>query len=264
MVRLIYFSIVLCFTFLAGCSVQDKVKLELHINKDSFTLEDKIIVTAKATNTSEEDISYLSNGSCGITLDIRSPYFGRFVEVESNCNDTNATRKTLQSGESIEIKKSYIPKLNMTLFRHEEDTELVPAPSGDYQVAARMGFEMGEPGISVKKSVHIDGGKQLLTIEEIDKAVHEHNKVKDWIENHTGDNVAKEDNGNYYIRENGDWVRVNKDTYKNLPTGIKEPGRFFENGHWKLKYTNQLGDAPYTLEVTVDAYTGEVIEVSTK
>jgi hypothetical protein len=86
-------------------------------------------------------------------------------------------------------------------------------------------------------------------------------RVADWLKNHTGEQIGKEENGQYFLKQGLQWNEVSRDDYAKALKTTPLIKKVLEDGKWHVRYENKYGDAPHKMDVTIDAKTGDVLSV---
>jgi hypothetical protein len=107
--------------------------------------------------------------------------------------------------------------------------------------------------------------KKIISEEKAEEIADNQEEVSNWIKNHSGDAIAKENNGEYYILFYDGWVKTSAEEYNRVKnvSHKEEKSVAYKNERWNISYQTKLGAPPNRIEVTVDAVTEEVISVET-
>jgi uncharacterized membrane protein YkoI len=89
-------------------------------------------------------------------------------------------------------------------------------------------------------------------------------RVADWLKNNTGEQIGKEENDQYFLKQDRQWNEVSKDDYAKALKRTPLIKKVLEDGKWHVRYENKYGDAPHKLDVTIDAQTGDVLSAKTE
>lgn len=244
---------------------------KIELNKKAFSLKDEIVVHVKLTNTSNEEIAYYAgSSSCvshlGISIILPNTTIhlaDKPIDEPQGCTD-DIHEEVLGPNETVEEQAVFIPKLDI-------DSSKEPASSGTYEVVASfrpVSRDWNDDPIQVKTSIVIHGkddDDKIMTREVAEEIAKHNQQVNDWIHNHTGDQISKVENDDYYVLWYDGWKNVTKTEYKHLKNGMSTIGKQtrYKNGKWKITYQSKFGLAPHQLTVTIDAKTKQIISVET-
>jgi hypothetical protein len=89
--------------------------------------------------------------------------------------------------------------------------------------------------------------------------------VQEWVENHSGDKIAKVENDEYFLLWYDGWQKTNKQEFERLKQSIyqEEKQIQFVDGTWEVTYLSKLGPSPNRIKIVVDANSKEVLSVKT-
>lgn len=249
----------------------DGIYFYVHINGVSFDSEDEIYVKVTARNVSGQDIEYYSgSSSCprspiGIWIideNNNEPFVAKQKDDDEGraCTEDVAT-SILKNGDSVENQLTLYPKVRLS-------SDEVPVTTGAYPLEisfSRVGDkEFHKPYITQYITV-MSPAQPIIARNEIEQYALKHPEVKKWIDDHTGDAIAKIEDGEHYILWYDGWQKTSKEHYDELKNGIyqQERGLHYDNGFWVIQYLSKIGSAPHRIEIKLDAVTGDVVEVQT-
>jgi hypothetical protein len=247
---------------------KNNLKFIVNVNQKSFTLDDEIEVQGTVTNEGSETIEYYAGSSSCIShlkVQIVAQPTNRYLAVKPPKKVTGCTDdihvEQLDPGETVTKEVIFLPKERI-------DSSLVSATSGTYHVVVHFNpvDENEEQSIKVQTSISIKGNDEIIiSQEDAKKATNTDPKVQQWIKNHTGDQVSKVENGEYYLLWYDGWHKTNEEEYLLMRKGIfqEEMGIEFSENNWEITYLSKLGPAPHRIEITINGKTGDVLSVKT-
>ncbi|QYR19461.1 hypothetical protein KZ483_16210 [Paenibacillus sp. sptzw28] len=98
-----------------------------------------------------------------------------------------------------------------------------------------------------------------VTEQEILQYTEADNRVTSWLNDHTGEQIGKEENGKLYLKQDGIWNEVSEDAYVTALKTTPHTEKVLQDGKWHVHYENKYGDAPHKLDVIIDAKTGDIL-----
>lgn len=245
--------------------IKEDLKFEIQLNQT----EAEIVVTAKVTNIGDTDfIHVFGSSSCPSPLKIRveSQQTG-YLLLEKQPTELRPCTDDLGIGP---LKPSDSLTMTATFLRKEVvDSSVVEASGGIYDVivsiqpADETWMEWFEP-LEVKTEIFIEGtGQTLIDKATAEKIAESNAEVQAWINAHSGESIAKIENGEHYILWYDGWQKMTKEKYDLYKDGIyqEEKQIRFENGIWSIEYLSKLGQPPHRITILIDAVTGEIISV---
>jgi hypothetical protein len=89
--------------------------------------------------------------------------------------------------------------------------------------------------------------------------------VQEWINNHSGEAIAKIENGDYFILFYDGWQKTVQEEFEKLRNGIYhiEKDIRFVDGNWEVNYLSKIGPSPSRIQVIVNGGSGEVLSLET-
>lgn len=147
-------------------------------------------------------------------------------------------------------------------------SELEPAFTGTYDVTVWLPQDSVEPKqlVSAKTPITVHGTDvRILINDEAERIAANHPEVKKWMEQHSGDSIAKEENGEYFILWHDGWLKTIKEEHDRLKDGIFEDERsvVYKQRTWTVDYYSKLGQAPNGIRVEMNGISGAITSVNT-
>jgi len=248
---------------------EDNVLLRLSTDNKVYSPGEIIVVEASVENLTPEPVEYTlyskGNPFPGVHLESNS-YFEGFSLYERGGEPSAVlpvvTMEQLEPHEKVTREVVWDQKFKG-----------VQAPEGSYSISAGItlgDYYQGEEfikNVSVNLEIQISGAPQWISQEEaIDIAVNVP-EVSEWRELHSGKNLVKEENGDFYLLLTGEWIRISSD-YRPEDLSLSEfndwvPGVFVElkDEIWLVSTGTKYGMPPYFVEVRIDPESGSVLDV---
>ncbi len=149
------------------------------------------------------------------------------------------------------------------------------APQGTYRIGSAITLGVYRDSsswkvLSVNLDVHIVGGPQWITPEQAKAIALDLAEVKAWFATHSGKNLVREENGDYYILLD-DWQKISLQfTYSEssktmnldeLREWIPEADVRLEDSKWTIRTGTKLGTNPHFLKIQIEPVKGSVLNV---
>lgn len=242
--------------------------LRLSANKQFYQPGETIVVNVSVENAYSEPISYtMWNGGdppIYVTVD-STPYSDRFSLYE----------KDYEAREIHPIVTSDVINPGQRITREVIWNQLLPtypdrlqAPPGKYVIQAT--FFMGkyssdhEPYlVAAQIEIEITGTKAIITPEEALRQALELPEVELWYAEHSGPSLVKIENGEYYIRFEVGWQKVDPSAFgggnniNQFQEYIPQHEVLLVNQYWQVHlFAPGLGPFPNEIRIEVDPNTG--------
>jgi hypothetical protein len=249
--------------------------LSISSDKAIYHPGETVRITASAANLTDAQIEYtlmnLEDPQIYIYLE-ETPFSGGQSLLEEDYK-FQAVHPMVTS-EVLEAKQLITRKViwDQQLPTHPDP---IQAPSGIYRISCT--FIVGpystvkEPtGLSTGIEIQIEGAGNVISPEkalEIARAVPE---VAAWVVQHSGSNVFKYENGDYYTNLYNTWEKVAPGFIWNGMT-MEEMQKSYEPDHnvmmvgnvWEVGFFTKLGEPPNEIWVKIDSTTGKVFSTET-
>jgi hypothetical protein len=249
---------------------EDGVVLRIHTNKTVFKPGETIRVDASIGNTSENIIEYRTSPE-----DLKpsvyvedNPYFTRFGLWEKQLKGAPTL---LAMTEIKQLKPDGIKRRQVVWDQKIE--QKIQAPKGEYSIKCSIDIVYNQDLRSVKTistdlHIKITGAKEWITQEQAKNIALNLPEVKKWQETHTGNNIVKEENGNYYVCIHNEWQQVSPQftifetenlNLNELKEWVPKIYVLLENGQWTVSTGTKLGLNPHFVRITINLETGSVV-----
>ncbi|WP_163536190.1 hypothetical protein [Gracilibacillus sp. YIM 98692] len=242
------------------------LQFQIQVNKKAFHLKDEIIVKAQVQNIGEETMEYYAGSSTCIShfnIQIISKETGRHIKQKlsdqpKECTDDIHT-------ESL-MPKETVSEEGIFLTKERVQTSFIPASSGAYDVVIqfRPKERSWEEAMEVHTQITIEGTEyDMISIEKAEQLAIQHKEVQKWMQNHSGESIAKIESNEYFVKWYDGWHKTNKEEYKSMKNGVyqEEKQVQFEDGKWHIRYVSKLGSSPHRIEITIDAKSADILSV---
>jgi hypothetical protein len=242
------------------------LKFEIKMDKETYTINDKIKINVKVTNVTDKTIIYNTPSSTKdyfyIGAGIQAPkYDSSFIYIpkpgETGGFDAAIGVHELKAGEFLEDSFTFIPKV------HLNGNELAVS-AGEYSAQISVILDDYNP-VRVTVPVVVGEGREQITKDQAQNIAEGHKDIKDWLDARSPEALTKIEDGQYYILEAHGWQAVSKELYDDVfRLGAYQVGVEYQEGYWNVIYMSKLGSAPNRIEVKVDLKTGEIKAVESK
>jgi hypothetical protein len=254
--------------------IKDDVLLKLATDKQLYQPGQTVTILATVENLSSHSVDYTmwNIGDPALYITLAPTLFGDQISLnERNFRGrlvaSMVTEDVLEADQRLSREVIWNQKLNT----HPDE---IQAPPGQYTIQAvfyvgKYNGSDAEPElITATLDIRIDGSEKIITPEEGLQIALTVPEVQQWYEAHSGPNLVKQENGEYYLFLESGWQSV-------VPTGsfnglsldqiqqTYEPSSYItmENKVWKVQLISSLGAPPNQRFVQVDARTGAIISV---
>jgi len=248
-------------------TTQDGIILTLSTDKQVYQPGEIIAVEARVENASSIPFSYTmwSIGDPAIYVAVtETPYSGGVELYEKGHEIANVlpevTADTLAPGQSI-TRKVIWDQLLPTY------PQSIQAPSGKYNI--RAVFHIGAYSsnnkpfpLTANVEIEITGTAKIITPEDALCLALELPEVKQWYDEHSGPNLVRVENGEYYVWFEIGWQKVDPlFTYNGLDIDqlqkyTPESNVLVTGEKWQVLLFTKLGPSPNEIRVEVDPIAG--------
>jgi hypothetical protein len=255
--------------------VDTDVILKISTNKDTYIPGEIIQVDASAENRSPDTVKYglacQGDPTPYVNLE-NNAYFSGFPLEEKELGGVRTVVPMFSSGQlkPHEIVKRKVVWDQKILLQNQQ------APQGTYNIICWMSLgnyqnESLQKHISVNLNINIVDAPKWITPEQAKNIVLGLPEVKNWQETHSGKNVVKQENGNYYIFMMGEWQKVAPQfigneqktplTIENYKEWMPDVNITLEKGIWIITMGTKMGPNPHFVTINVDPVTGDVLDL---
>ena len=253
----------------AYTQITEGIRLEVLFNQESWRSGDKIKVLFRVTNMTEKPIPWQAGsmsfgpaGSIQAFITLQGSDFRLLEDGEPRMGDTAMLYGQLEPGDSIE--KTVVWTTAYTL----DGQEILQAWSGDHtlNIAFARGQEDNSGFLTWQQSIKIEADGTSLQIISRDQAIDIARNQPEYDAfrlAHSGDAVAKIENGQYFVNFAGTWEKVTEELYQETFNKMMAPGAAaqWQDGIWRVVISEKLGDPPNELIIEIDGYTGKVLSI---
>lgn len=257
---------------IAGCvsdyHLRDSQTWETQLVMELWTTDDDSVeagktlkIKATLENSTDEDVEYTkwNIGDPPIYIQVVPPY-GEPTELYSETDPETV----LPAVEIDELKASDMIKRTVKWEIPEA------AVNGTYEIQARFypGDQVDLPTpepLLVSQQLEVTEGVDIIGKDAVQSQVEDMTSVQLWKRGHTGAAVAREEKGDYLVNMGGEWQTANGEMYEEaLEAGRHPDWRLTEEmpKQWTVRYYSKYGFEPSELEITVNALTGNVEDIS--
>jgi hypothetical protein len=241
------------------------IVLTISTNKAVYKSGELVIVNATVENQSENTFEYtsgLENFLPAIYLE-DNPYFNGFALWE----------KELQHDFSMaggiitkQLKPHEIHKRRV-IWDQKFDQKRHIAPQGEYSISCGI-TKATNIIVSVDIHIQIAGAQKWITQEQAKDIALSVSEVRAWLDQHTGDNIIKEENGNYFVCFHEEWQQVSPQftitetetlNLSDLQEWTPEVYVLLDNSQWIVRTGTKLGMNPHFIKITIDPVTGSIL-----
>lgn len=251
----------------------DGVILRISTNKTAYKPGETIVVDASIENISENTIEYEKGEQDFVPAVylVDNPYLEGFGLWEKRFHGGPTINPLTGTGE---LKPHEIKSREVVW--DQKFQQNIQAPQDEYSIACSFKIIRNhDPNLyktlSINIYVHITGGKKWITPDQAENIAVNLPEVKDWQKNHTGNNIAKEENGNYYVYMANEWQKVSPEffmvvnyktlTLEELQQSTPEVYVYLVDGQWEVDTYTDLGEKPHNVQVLIDPETGSIIKI---
>lgn len=249
--------------------ITEGMRLDVLFNQESWRSGDKIKVLLRVTNLTEQPIPWQAGsmsfgpaGSIQANIVLQGTDVWLIEDGEPRMGDTAMLYGQLEPGESIE--KTVVWTTTYTL----NGQDILEAWTGEHtlHITFARGQEDNSGFLAWQHSIKIEAEGTIRQIISRDQAI-ETARIQPEYDTfrlaHSGDAVAKIEDGQYWVNFAGTWEKVSEELYQETFNKMMAPGASAEwlNGVWRVVFTEKLGNPPNELVIEIDGYTGEVLSV---
>jgi hypothetical protein len=171
---------------------------------------------------------------------------------------TDVRNEELKPGASIHYRGAWDQQLSYY------PNKLLASP-GRYTVEATfpMGSYKALDPVAVRAEVELAGDRPKLIdrIQALDAALAD-TRVMDWLLAHSGDGVARQENGQWLLRDGDKWIPAGEQLGKSEAAGTPDGSAAFRDGKWIVHLVRKSGPEPHVVDATVHAETSRVENVT--
>lgn len=244
---------------------QNGIVLTISTNKAVYKSGELVIVNATVENQSENTFEYTSGQEdiLPIVYLEDNPYFDGFALWEKELQGNFSIVGEIITGQ---VKPHEIRK-RQVIWDQKFDQKRHIAPQGEYSI--RCGITKATTIIvSVDVHIQIASAQKWITQEQAKDIALNLPEVRDWKEQHTGSDIVKEENGNYFVCFHDEWQQVPPQftihetetlNISELREWMPEVYVFLNNSQWIVRTGTKLGMNPHFIEITIDPVTGSIL-----
>jgi hypothetical protein len=248
------------------------IQLKISTDKDTYYPGDIVNITASVENTSSISIDYhlgnIGDPTPYIYLESNSYFHGFLLE------ENGVPRLVLTLPTSGQLKPNSVVTRQVIwnqMFYSKEQ-----APQGTYQITCWLTLEGDRNGSSLKtlkvsKDIILKGSLVYITPDQAQNIALSLPAVQAWRESHSGKNVIKQENGQYYLMYDGEWQKIAPQfsgneqrmplTVDNHNEWMPDVTTIFENSQYIITMGTKVGPNPHFVKIQIDPVTGSIIEL---
>jgi hypothetical protein len=250
--------------------ITEGIRLDVLLNQDTWLSGDKIKVTIRITNTTDQPIPWQAGsmsfgpaGSIRAYIALEGTDIWLIEDGEPRMGDTAMLYGQLEPGASIE--KTIVWTTTYTL----NGDDILQAWTGEHilHIAFARGQDDNTSFLSWQHGIQIEADEDSRQTISRDQAI-DIARVQPAYDSfrlaHSGEAVAKKEEGKYWVNFGGTWEMVSEELYQETQNKMMAPGATAEwkDGTWTVIFGEKLGDPPNELVIVIDGYTGEVLTVT--
>lgn len=249
--------------------INEGIRLDVLLNQESWRSGDKIKVLFRVTNLTEQPVPWQAGsmsfgpaGSIQANIVLQGADVRLIEDGEPRMGDTAMLYGQLEPGESIE--KTVVWTTTYTL----NGQDILEAWTGEHtlHITFARGQEDSSRFLTWKHSIKIEAegiSRQIISRDQAIETARIQPEYDTFRLAHSGDAVAKIENGQYWVNFAGTWEIVTEELYQETFNKMMAPGASAEwqDGIWRVVFTEKLGNPPNELAIEIDGYTGEVLSV---
>ena len=245
----------------------DDVLLRLSTQKQVYKPGEKVQVTAIVENLSDTPITYTmwNQGDPAIYVAVDTRYAGLQWLYEEDM-DSHVVLPVVTSG-ALEAGETIIREVVWDQIVHTYP-DPIQAPSGEYTISATFYLGRYSPDkkpevLEASVAIEIAEAGTLITQEEAKLIALALPEVQEWYKAHSGPNLVKCEDGQYYVWSSTGWEKASPDMAEKVMKD-HQPGSnvLFKAGVWVVLLFEKMGPPPHEIYVEVDAHTAQVLSTS--
>lgn len=248
------------------------VRLKITSDKAIYHPGDTVHIAVSVENVTQNPIEYPLFGNPPIYVDLEdTPYALGQELVEKNYEPPLLNGSIgyiyLNAKESISRKVIWDQQI-------QTNPNKIQAPAGTYRISG--GFMVGHytyggerTSVSASIEIQVADSWQIILPDKALEIARNIPEVATWVTQHSGPNLVKYENGQYYIYILSDWQKVDPDFTGNGMTLSQiqqsyEPDKhvLMVGNHWEVHFFTKMGPAPNEIIVTIEPTTGNVISIA--
>jgi hypothetical protein len=249
--------------------ITEGIRFELLLNQDSWRSGDKIKAVIRVTNTTDQPIPWQAGsmsfgpaGSIRASIVLQGSDIWLLEDGEPRMGDTAMLYGQLEPGESIE--KTVIWTTTYTL----NGDDILQAWTGDHilNITFARGQDDNNAFLSWQHAIKItadEDNRQAISRDHAIDIARGQPAYDLFRLAHSGESVAKETDGQFWVNFSGTWELVSEELYQETFKKIMAPGAsaVWTDGTWTVTFSEKLGDPPNELVIIIDGYSDEVLAV---
>jgi hypothetical protein len=247
------------------------ILLTITTDKTSYLPGETVHVTASVENLTPDYVKYTLSS------------LGYDIPLVSLWSDRNDIRFDLEEEEHSGVR-TVLPIVSVEeLAPYEKRTRdvvwdqqywEVQAPQGIYQISCYL--EVGDyyqdeeslKTISAVLDININSDIEWITAEQAKSIALALPEIQDWLESHSGKNLVKKEDDDYYILMVGEWIKVSPNyeikglTLEEFVDWVPEVRVYFRGENWVVNIGDEkYGNPPYVVIINVDVEDGTVNDI---
>ena len=258
-----------CGYLQAVTRITDGIRLDVLFSQDTWRSGDKIKVLIRVTNTTDQPIpwqagstSFGPSGSIRAYIVLQGTDIKLTEDGDPRAGDTAMLYGQLEPGASIE--KEVIWTTAYTL----NGEDILQAWTGKHtlHIAFARGHDDNAGFLAWQQDIQIEADKDSRQSISGDQAIEiaRNQPAYDVFRlAHSGEAVAKKEDGQYWVNFSGTWEKVSEELYQETQNKMMAPGASadWKDGVWTIIFIEKLGDPPNSLVIAIDGFTSEVLSI---
>ena len=250
--------------------ITEGIRLDVLLNQDTWRSGDKIKVLIRITNTTDQPIPWQAGsmsfgpaGSIRASIVLQGSDIWLLEDGEPRMGDTAMLYGQLEPGKSIE--KTVVWTTTYTL----NGNDIQQAWTGDHilQIAFARGQDDDSNFLAWEHGIRIEADEENRQAISRDQAIDiaRNQPAYDTFRlAHSGEMVAKEEDGQYWVNYGGTWEKVSEELYQETQNKMMAPGASatWKDGTWTVVFGEKMGDPPNELVIVIDGYTSEIVSIT--
>lgn len=250
--------------------ITEGVKLDFLLNQDFWHSGDKIKALIRVTNTTDKPVPWQAGstsfgpaGSIRAYIALQGTDILLLEDGEPRAGDTAMLYGQLEPGKSIE--KTVVWTTSYTL----NGDDILQAWTDDHtlHIVFTRGHEDSSSFMEWQHSIKIEADGDIHKTISRDQAIdiaRTQPAYDSFRLAHSGDAVAKIEDGQYLVNFSGIWETASEECYQETQNKMMAPNASadWKTGTWTVIFSEKLGDPPNELVIVIDGYTGDVFSIN--
>ena len=248
---------------------QDGITLTISTNKETYVPGETVVVTASVENTTANTITYflanIGDPTPAVYLSNNANFRGFALE------EKGFSRTVIPAYTSGQLKPHQTVSREVVWDQKAFSPTLSQAPNGRYNIGC--GITLGDyfneaslKNISCNFDIFIVGDATWTTAEQAKNTALNLPDVAKWLIDHSGENIAKIVDGNYFITYNDLWQQITPDfkinnlSFSELQNSLPDMLMEYQDDNLILTWKSRYGMKPHMVKVWINLKNGSVTD----